>query len=83
MRLPIRLMYGIAWRFGLASPQAALLANVLPCYSLPGMNRQRVDAVMIESWRRGGVGGGTVNLIDRGRNESRQMEPDVPMAMPF
>jgi hypothetical protein len=27
--------------------------------------------------------GGTVNLIDRERNEARQMEPDVPMAMPF
>jgi hypothetical protein len=26
---------------------------------------------------------GTVNLIDRERNEARQMEPDVPMAMPF
>ena len=32
MRRPTRLMYGIAWRFGQASPRAVLLANVLPPY---------------------------------------------------
>src|SRR3954452_5111364 len=69
MRLLTHLMYEIACRFGLASPQAALLAAALPRYPPPGMNRRAVDAVMIEPWRRPALDGCPGTFRPAGRHQ--------------
>jgi hypothetical protein len=72
-------------------PKMAFKVRNWPAYEA-GLRRRGSLTLWIEDaalacWQTIGPSGqaryGTVNLIDRERNEARQMEPDVPMAMPF